>query len=53
MQYAAEKAIPVKGVNEVNIPILIKLDNEGGTLALTIEPFKWGSINIRPDGFKK
>lgn len=53
MQYAAEKAIPVKGVNEVNIPILIKLDNEGGKLALTIEPFEWGSINIRPDGFKK
>ncbi len=51
--YVAEHKIPLKGRHEVEIPVLIKFEKNAGDLAINITPFKWGSINIKPDGFKK
>ena len=51
--YVAEHNIPLKGRHEVEIPVLIKFEKKAGDLAINITPFKWGSINIKPDGFKK
>lgn len=49
LDYIAQHQIPLVGRHEVNIPILITFE---GKLIVSIEPFKWGSINIKPDGYK-
>ena len=51
--YVAKHNIPLKGRHEVEIPVLIKFEKKAGDLAINITPFVWGSINIKPDGFKK
>lgn len=53
LEYAKEQSILIKERNEVNIPILIILDkNQAGDLVVVVKPFKWGSVEIRPDGYK-
>lgn len=49
LDYVREHNIPLTATNEVNIPIKITFE---GNLVVNIEPFAWGSISIKPDGYK-
>lgn len=49
LDYISQHQIPLVGRNEVNIPILITFE---GKLIISIVPFKWGSIYLKPDGYK-
>ena len=47
--YLKSQGITFDKLHEANLPILITFT---GTLDITINPFVWGSINIRPDKYK-
>ena len=47
--YLKSHGISFDKLHEANLPLLITFT---GTLDITINPFVWGSINIRPDKYK-